>query len=107
MCSFVLSVVCILSLSSLRLASLLQSMPHKWRDGERRRPVGQDATDYPLCLAIKKIVYLFQYCTTNLFMRLLLSSLMQIQLANIVPIDGHDVLSFYMCLHITFIINPH
>ena len=94
-----LSVVCILSLSSLRLASLLQIVFYEWRDGECRRTVGHDAADYPLYLTIKKIVYLFQYCTTNLILRLLLPSLLLIQTTNIFKIDGNDVLSFYMRLH--------
>ena len=74
-------------------------MLHQWRNGERRRSVRHDATDYPLYFAIKKIVYLFQHCTTNIILRLLLASLLLIQTTNIVKIDGNDVLSFYMCLH--------
>ena len=105
LCSFVFSVVWILSLSSLRLASLLQIVFHKWCDGERRRTIGHDATDYPLYLAIKKIVYLFQHCTTNLMLRLLLASLLLIQTTNIFKIDGNDVLSFYMCLHCYYMIS--
>lgn len=75
-------------------------MLHKWRNGERGGPIGQDITSNPFGSAFNKIVNVLQYLMKNLYLRLLLASLLIVQKADISRINGHNVLSFFMYLHI-------